>query len=76
MKRVFCMILSVLFVFSLFGCNRSSQDDLTDKTLQPIAVDHVWKSDYITYPENVHGTPNPYTIDGNQLLYEGVRVIS
>ena len=76
MKRVFCMILSVLFVFSLFGCNRSSQDDLTDKTLQPIAVDHVWKSDYITYPENVRGTPNPYTIDGNQLLYEGVRVIS
>ena len=77
MKHVLSILLSVVLTLSLFACNRDdSEDTLTQKTLEPIAVDHVWKSDYITYPENVRGTPDPYTLDGDLLRFSGIRVLS
>lgn len=77
MKHVLSILLAVFLTLSLFACNRSDNDDpSSQKTLEPIAVDHVWKSDYIHYPENVRGTPDPYTLDGDILRFSGIRVLS
>ena len=77
MKRILSILLAVFLTLALFSCNRSDTDDtLSQKTLKPIAVDHVWKSDYITYPEKVRGTPDPYTLDGDILRFSGIRVLS
>ncbi len=77
MKRIFSILLTILLTFSLFACNTDDTEDTPTQPMhEPVAVDHVWKSDYFHYPENVRGTPNPYTLDGNTLRFSGIRVLS
>ena len=77
MKRILALLLTVLLICSMVACNADdTENPALTPTHEPVAVDHVWKSDYITYPENVRGTPNSYTLDGDLLCYEGIRVIS
>ncbi|MBQ7298524.1 MAG: extracellular solute-binding protein [Clostridia bacterium] len=77
MKRILALLLTVLLICSMVACNADdTENPALTPTHEPVAVDHVWKSEYYHYPENVRGTPNPYTLDGNTLRFSGVRVLS
>ena len=76
MKRILATLLAALLLAALSGCNDTDTPD-TDRTQEgPVAVDHVWRTEYIHYPENVRGTPDPYTLDGDLLTFSGTRVVS
>ena len=76
-------LTSLLITVSLFtssmmsGCDHQQDDNNpTDQTPQAIAVDHVWKSEYYHYPENIRGSLNNYSIEDHVLSFSGTRVIS
>lgn len=61
----------------LTACNQSGDDNqVQPKTAEPVAVDHVWKAEYITMPDGIDiwELDNPQ-YDGNTLSFPARRVI-
>ncbi|MBE6657487.1 MAG: hypothetical protein E7604_03485 [Ruminococcaceae bacterium] len=76
MKRTLALLLTALLLATLPSCNNTDTPDIDSTQDGPVAVDHVWRSEYIHYPENVRGTPDPYTLDGDLLTFSGTHVVS
>ncbi len=71
-------VLALLLCASLAACKGDTPDNIVEeKRVEPVAVDHVWKSEYITYPDGISGyLGDDCTVSGDILSMTGYRVIS
>ncbi|MGM9624729.1 MAG: hypothetical protein ACI3XM_03370, partial [Eubacteriales bacterium] len=80
-NRTLSILFSLLLCTSLAACNKDGtgtdkHGDAAKKTVEPVAVDHVWKSEYINFPDQISGSLYEYSLDGELLTFNGSRLIS
>ncbi|MBQ8577029.1 MAG: hypothetical protein IJ449_03545 [Clostridia bacterium] len=75
--RISALFLALLLTGSLAACNRAedSEDDSLS-VIEPVAVDHVWKSEYINFPDGVSGSISDAVLNGDTLTFTGRHVIT
>ncbi len=82
MKRTFSKALSatlaLLLCASLAACKDDTPGEINEeKIVEPVAVDHVWKSEYVSYPEGIRGYLNDdCVVVGDTLTMPGSYIIS
>ncbi len=83
MKHTFTKALSatlaLLLCAALVACKDNTPGDGSDdeRIVEPVAVDHVWKSEYISFPDGIRGyLSDDCVVIGDTLTMSGSRIIS
>ncbi len=75
--RILTAALAVPLLVTSIVLPSCHENDTSDTRLvEPVAVDHVWKSEYVTLPDDITGQLEQYYRDGDAIIFPGYRVLN